>query len=138
MEIPETHEAVPHPHSALNQKIGSKINAWFGSMRTFWILAAWQGTWMLLATLGLPLIENDPYPFSFLLFISNIIQLLALPVLGNTQNMADEKRDRKADADHTALTYLANNQDKQTEMLKSINKQLSVLNHPSNTKVTNE
>jgi hypothetical protein len=40
-----------------------------------------------------------------------LIQLWALPVLGNTQNRADEKRNLKADADHQALTYIATHLD---------------------------
>jgi hypothetical protein len=102
-----SHPAVVHPHESLNNRLGDRISGAFGSMRTFWVLVAWQLGWMLLAGLGAPLIKNDPYPFVFLLFLSNLIQLWALPVLGNTQNRADEKRNLKADTDHTALTHIA-------------------------------
>jgi uncharacterized membrane protein len=106
-----SHPQVPHPHASLNNEIGDKISSVFGSMRTFWILVVWQLGWMLLAVLGAPLIKHDPYPYVFLLFLSNLIQLWALPVLGNTQNRADEKRNLKADADHQALTYIATHLD---------------------------
>jgi uncharacterized membrane protein len=101
------HPAVVHPHASLNEEIGDRISGVFGSMRTFWILVGWQIGWMVLATAGAPLLRRDPYPFTFCLFLSNLIQLWALPVLGNTQNRADLKRSLKADADHQALTYIA-------------------------------
>lgn len=102
-----THPAVRHPHASLNDALGDRINLVFGSMTTFWLLIAWQLGWMVLAELGIWLFKNDAYPFPFLLFLSNLIQLWALPVLGNTQNRADEKRNAKADSDHTALTHIA-------------------------------
>jgi uncharacterized membrane protein len=105
------HPQVDHPHQSLNNKIGDRINGAFGSMITFWVLVIWQLGWMTAATIGLPFFKNDPYPFAFLLFLSNLIQLWALPVLGNIQNRADMKRDLKADADHRALTYIANTAD---------------------------
>ncbi len=101
------HPRVRHPHESLNNEIGDRLNVVFGSMRTFWALVIWQLGWMTLATLGAPLFRSDPYPFTFCLFLSNLIQLWALPVLGNTANRADQKRSLKADADHQALTYLA-------------------------------
>lgn len=107
----DMHPAVQHPHESLNNRLGDKISAVFGSMTTFWILVFWQVGWMTLATLGVPLLKSDPYPFTFCLFLSNLIQLWALPVLGNTANRADVKRNAKADADHAALTYLAQRAD---------------------------
>ena len=103
----ETHPAVVHPHAGINEQLGDKISGVFGSMRTFWLLVGWQLLWMAFATLGVPLLKRDPYPFTFCLFLSNLIQLWALPVLGNTQNRADVKRSLKADADHQALTHIA-------------------------------
>ena len=105
------HPKVPHPHESVSEQLGDRLNGVFGSMKTFWALIVWQLGWMTLATLGAPLLRNDPYPFTFCLFLSNLIQLWALPVLGNTQNRADQKRNLKADADHQALTYLANKVD---------------------------
>lgn len=101
------HPLVRHPHEGLNNRVGDRINAVFGSMITFWVLVVWQIGWMAAATLGVPLFKNDPYPFTFCLFLSNLLQLWALPVLGNTANRADQKRTLKADADHAALTHIA-------------------------------
>lgn len=105
------HPQVAHPLRSLNIKVGDRVNAAFGSMITFWVLVVWQLGWMTLATLGAPLLRDDPYPFTFCLFLSNLLQLWALPVLGNTANRADQKRTLKADSDHRALTYIANRVD---------------------------
>lgn len=83
----------------------------FGSMRMFYVLIGWQIIWMLLSWLGLPFFKTDPYPFVFLLFLGNLVQLWALPVLGVATNRADEKREAKATADHLALTHVANQVD---------------------------
>ncbi len=121
-----SHPQVPHPHESLNNELGDKISSAFGSMRTFWILVAWMLGWMLLAGLGLPLIKKDPYPYVFLLFLSNLIQLWALPVLGNTQNRADQKRNLKADTDHQALTYIATREDTNGALLQAVADHLGV------------
>ena len=103
----EEHPAVVHPHAGINDQLGDKISGVFGSMRTFWLLIGWQLVWIIGATVGVPLLRRDPYPFEFCLFLSNLIQLWALPVLGNTANRADLKRSLKADTDHQALTHIA-------------------------------
>jgi uncharacterized membrane protein len=121
-----SHPAVRHPHESLNNRLGDHISAWFGSMRTFWVLVLWQLGWMTLAELNAPLLRKDPYPFVFLLFLSNLIQLWALPVLGNTQNRADQKRNLKADADHRALTYLASGNDRHAALLVAVAEHLGV------------
>jgi uncharacterized membrane protein len=105
------HEHVRHPFADFDAALASRVNRWFGSMVTFWVLVAWQLGWMLLATLGVLFFRSDAYPFVFLLFLSNLIQLWALPILGSTTNEADRKRDLAASAQHEALTYLANRVD---------------------------
>lgn len=106
-----THPRVPHPDALLvssrSDRVADRISAAFGSMGMFWVLVGWQVGWIVLATVGAPLFRADPYPFAFLLFLSNLIQLWALPVLGTTANRADARRAAKADADHAALTHIA-------------------------------
>ncbi|GAA3032045.1 putative membrane protein [Streptomyces olivoverticillatus] len=101
------HPLVRHPHESLNNQLGDRISAVFGGMATFWVLVGWQLGWMLLAGAGVWWFGSDKYPYPFLLFLSNLIQLWALPVLGNTANRADKKHRAKADADHEALTHIA-------------------------------
>lgn len=101
------HPAVRHPYAGLQARLADRISGAFGSMCMFWTLVLWQLIWMAFATLGFWGFKNDRYPFVFLLFLGNLIQLWALPVLGTSQNRADQKRDAKANADHLALTHIA-------------------------------
>jgi hypothetical protein len=114
------HDHVVHPFRDFDAAFASRINRWFGSMVTFWILCAWQLGWMLLATLGVVVFRGDGYPFVFLLFLSNLIQLWALPILGSTTNEADKKRDLMANSQHEAMTYLANQSDTQITALAEL------------------
>lgn len=106
-DIEVRHPHVPNPFDDLNDRVADKISTAFGSMGMFWGLVIWMFAWMILAEGGIWLFGSDAYPFPFLLFLSNLVQLWALPVLGTTQNRADAKRNAKADADHQALTYIA-------------------------------
>ena len=51
-----------------------------------------------------------------------VIQLIALPILQVYQNIQQKHNDAKADADHQALTYLAEIQDEQLKILKELKK----------------
>lgn len=55
------------------------------------------------------------------------IQLWALPALQRSQNKTQAQNDAKAEADHETLTYLANTQDEQLQLLNKIAQQLSHL-----------
>lgn len=105
------HSRVPHPAARINDsasdRLADRIAGWFGSMRCFFTLLAWQVGWMSLATLGFWWFAGDRYPFSFLLFTGNLVQLLALPLLGVATNRAQERQRAKADADHEALSHIA-------------------------------
>lgn len=104
------HPRVPHPTmrlcTTLSDRFAENVAAVFGSMSMFWVLVIWQLAWMVLASVGVWAFASDRYPFPFLLFCSNLIQLWALPILGVATNRADAKRAAKADADHAALTSI--------------------------------
>lgn len=87
--------------------LADRVTAAFGSMRLFWILVIWQISWICAATLGIPPFNHDRYPFGFCLFVSNLIQLWSLPILGTTANRAEARRNVKADADHVLLMHMA-------------------------------
>lgn len=107
------HPNIPHPAEceSWQDRLADKVAHVFGTMGMFWGLVAWMLVWMTLATLGVWVFSLDKYPFPFLLFCSNLVQLWALPVLGVATNRADAKRSAKADVDHQALAYLAHRQD---------------------------
>jgi uncharacterized membrane protein len=103
---------VPHPHLArrklskpattANEHVG--FNGWlaagitrsFGSMWAFYALIVWMIGWMVLATVGFSIFKFDQYPFTFLLFLSNLVQLWALPVLAVGQQVLSRASDKQA------------------------------------------
>jgi uncharacterized membrane protein len=116
------HPKIPHPAEcdSWQLRMADRVSAVFGTMGMFWALVAWQLIWMALATAGVWLFAGDHYPFPFLLFCSNLVQLWALPVLGVATNRADAKRTAKAETDHQALAYLAHHQDEIHAELRAI------------------
>jgi uncharacterized membrane protein len=103
---------LPHPHIAhrkaqgaattANEHVG--FNGWlaalmtkgFGSMWAFYVLIIWMVGWMVLATVGFSIFRYDKYPFTFLLFLSNLVQLWALPVLAVGQQVLSRASDKQA------------------------------------------
>jgi uncharacterized membrane protein len=69
----------------------------FGSMGAFYVLVVWMFGWMVLASLGFGGFREDPYPFNFLLFLSNLVQLFALPILAVGQQVLSRASDKQAE-----------------------------------------
>lgn len=77
--------------SGFNQRLAVGITKGFGSMAALYVLIIWMFAWMALASAGIWLFASDRYPFSFLLFLSNLVQLWALPVLAVGQRVIGRK-----------------------------------------------
>lgn len=90
------------PHVTANEHVGFNgqlavvITRSFGSMWMFYALVAWMLIWMALASVNFSLFRKDPYPFTFLLFLSNLVQLWALPVLAVGQQVLSRASDKQA------------------------------------------
>lgn len=116
------HHAVRHPFK--NLKTGSnKFIDWLANK----VLAS---SFMFYTALIAPLVilPMPDWTKVILMVISgNWIQWWALPALQRRQNQADTKSDLKADADHEALTHIANKVDRIE----------SILLHPSYQKAQN-
>lgn len=127
---PAAHPDIPDPrrHESWSVRLSDRVAGAFGTMTMFWVLVCWQLGWMTAATLGAPLLRADPYPFVFCLFLSNLIQLWALPILGTATNRADQKRAAKAEADHAAQVHIAHATDATHHLVTRIATALGV--HP--------
>src|SRR5579875_3085020 len=104
-----TNPHVPHPyiarrkavaltadeHVGFNGWLAALITKGFGSMWAFYALVVWMFAWMLLASMGLSVFRFDRYPFTFLLFLSNLVQLWALPVLAVGQQVLSRASDKR-------------------------------------------
>lgn len=99
-----------HEHTGVNGILASMITKGFGTMWAFYLLVAWMISWMALAQGGVGMFKFDRYPFPFLLFLSNLVQLWALPVLAVGQQVlsrASDKRSEQTYKDAEAILQMA-------------------------------
>jgi uncharacterized membrane protein len=104
-------EAIRHPHvhhrtkqgpvkhrdhlgKGVNARVAAWITAKIGSMLTVYVCVAFFGGWMVLAWAG-PL-RFDQYPFPFLLFLGNVVQLLLIFVILLGQKVLGQAADGRA------------------------------------------
>ena len=84
-------------HIGFNGRLGAAITRSVGTMWAFYIAAVFMGAWMILAGLTWgPLHRVDPYPFAFLLFLGNIVQLLLMFVIMVGQQVLGAASDKRA------------------------------------------
>lgn len=114
----------------LNGQLALFLTGKFGSMWFFYILLIWMLGWTFFATLGFGVFKNDPYPFTFLLFLSNLIQLLALPLLAVGQRILSRASEKQAEQTYKDAEALLELQDEVHRLIK-INNQLTEEIHRS-------
>jgi uncharacterized membrane protein len=94
--------APPQLHDArlgVNARLAGFITAKIGSMWTVYFCSAFCAIWMLLAQTG-PL-SFDKYPFPFLLFLGNVVQLLLIFIILLGQQVLSAAADKRAMATWT-------------------------------------
>jgi Co/Zn/Cd efflux system component len=106
-----SHPHVRHPWSLLRRErtLLGKLNDW-ATRNLALALGSAMGMW---AAFVVPLVAlGVPWLLKILGLVSSYwIQLWALFVLQRSANIADAKRDAKADSDHFALSHIANTVD---------------------------
>ncbi len=82
------------------QRVALAVTVRVGSPGFFLIIAGWSVLWLLWNTIGPTPYRFDPAPaFVLWLFISNLIQLLLLPLIMVGQNLLNRHTELRADAD---------------------------------------
>lgn len=94
----------------------------FGSMGAFYTLVVWMFGWMVLASIGFGIFRNDPYPFTFLLFLSNLVQLFALPILAVGQQVLSRASDKQAQQTYKDAEAILKLQDEIHRLIELNNK----------------
>jgi len=84
--------------TGVNARIGQAVTAAVGTMGAFYFFAFFMAAWMFWQTESQK--PFDPYPFAFLLFLGNIVQLLLMPLIMVGQNLQTTHADARADADY--------------------------------------
>lgn len=93
--ISRTPAAVSDERIGVNGAIALVITRAVGSMPALYVALAFIGGWMALATWG-PLHRVDPYPFAYLLFLNNAVQLvLCLVILVGQRVLGADAKDRE-------------------------------------------
>lgn len=82
----------------VNDRIANRVTAAVGTMYAFYLFAMVMAGWILWQGF-LASRPFDPYPFAFLLFLGNIVQLLLMPLIMVGQNVQARHADARAEAD---------------------------------------
>lgn len=126
--IEERKKQGPHftnrEHQSVNGRIALFITKIFGSMGMFYFLLIWVVGWIFLASIGFSVFKADPYPFTFLLLLSNMVQLFALPILAVGQQIQSRVSDRQAEQTYKDAEAILMIQNQMHELIE-INTQLT-------------
>jgi uncharacterized membrane protein len=94
-DIPQTPATISDEQIGVNGAIAVVLTRRVGSMPALYAALVIIGGWMVLATWG-PLHRIDPYPFRFLLFLNNVVQLVLCLVILVGQRVLGAAADRRA------------------------------------------
>lgn len=104
----------PHPHvprnphrevaSAMSRqdRIALVVTGAIGTMYAVYVFATFMAGWMLLQV-ALGKSAFDPYPFAFLLFLGNIVQLLLMPLIMVGQNLQSRHAEARAEEEYRTV-----------------------------------
>jgi len=88
----------------LQDRVAVKITAAVGTMYAVYFFAIFMAGWMLWQS-HLANKPFDPYPFAFLLFLGNIVQLLLMPLIMVGQNIQGRHAQIRSDEEYkTTMT----------------------------------
>ena len=94
-DIPQTPATISGEQIGVNGAIAVVLTRAAGSMPALYVALVFIGGWMALATWG-PLRHVDPYPFAFLLFLNNVVQLVLCLVILVGQRLLGAAADHRA------------------------------------------
>jgi uncharacterized membrane protein len=137
-EIKNSRPILRNPRNETNlqltplERFAVSITHKVGSMGFFAILATWSIGWLLWNLLAPAEFRFDPAPaFVTWLFISNVIQLILLPLIMVGQNLEGRHSEIRAEADYeinkraekeieTIIAYLENHDDMLVQLLNKL------------------
>lgn len=115
-------------------KLALIITTKIGTMGFFFILAIWVGAWIVWNTVLPKSTRFDPFPaFVLLLFLTNIIEILLMPLIMVGQNIQGKHADLRSEYDYetdkkaekeieTILLHLERQEELIIQILKRIEK----------------
>jgi uncharacterized membrane protein len=91
-----------HRGLELQDRIALLVTGAIGTMWAVYAFATFMAGWMLVQ-IALGKQAFDPYPFAFLLFIGNIIQLLLMPLIMVGQNLQNRHAEARAEEEYETV-----------------------------------
>jgi|SRR5579871_4184675 len=108
-DVNEEHEESLSPVEKMCKAIADAT----GAPLALFLAIVFQIGWVIIGTI----FHWDPYPFVFLLTISNIIQLILIFIIAVAQKQSGEHAELRAETDHENISVLLNHQEVQDEIL---------------------
>ncbi|HEY9789263.1 MAG TPA: DUF1003 domain-containing protein [Candidatus Obscuribacterales bacterium] len=100
-EKPQNSNDIQAEKLSFQDKVALWITGALGTMWAVYFFAVFMGVWMLWQS-TLAHSAFDPYPFAFLLFLGNIVQLLLMPLIMVGQNIQASHAEVRADEQYKA------------------------------------
>jgi uncharacterized membrane protein len=117
---------VKHKQSlAFQNKIALVITTAIGTMYSVYLFMIIMAGWMLWQSLTKK--PFDPFPFAFLLFLGNIIQLLLMPLIMVGQNIQGQHSELRANEEFRTTQTIYKDIEKILVDLNNLKKELSSL-----------
>jgi uncharacterized membrane protein len=83
-------------------QIALAITGAIGTMYAVYVFATFMAGWMLLQVVS-GKAAFDPYPFAFLLFLGNIVQLLLMPLIMVGQNLQSRHAEARSEEEYRTV-----------------------------------
>jgi len=122
----------------LNARLGLFLTSKVGSMWSVYITIVFVFVWIVLASIG-PLHKTDPYPFPFLLFLGNLVQLVLVFVIlvgqGVLGRSSDQRSERTLKDAETILSEVLTLHSHLVEQDKILNKGIDLVKSEAHPRV---
>jgi uncharacterized membrane protein len=98
------------------ERFCKRIADWTGAPITLFLAVILQFVWVIVGIAT----KMDPFPFAFLLTISNIVQLILIFILAVGQRQSSAHAELRAEHDHDSISRLLYHQEVQEDILLAI------------------
>ncbi|MDQ6767933.1 MAG: DUF1003 domain-containing protein [Candidatus Eremiobacteraeota bacterium] len=123
-----THRRIRNPNDAHNERLTpverfcKQVADSTGAPIALFAVIVVQLVWLVAGQFT----GRDPYPFVFLLTVSNVIQLTLLFVISVAQRQSSQHAETRAELDHEWIGLLLTHQELQEELLSRIAAKLDI------------
>ncbi len=93
-----------------------------GAPLALFLAIVFQVVWVAVGSLT----GKDPYPFVFLLTVSNIVQLILIFIIAVAEKQSSQHAELRAESDHENISRLLHHQEVQEELLLRIASQTQI------------